>query len=142
MIRAVECVGVLAACLAACGCGAKENASAVKLPSTARQPSITSRSQRGKSTSRRLPTDHSILFRSKTESSTARPRRATAASKISAFREGKAPAGAVAMYGDKAAQMGFARENYVPAKYNTESKLTADVKTGGPNEFKFDLTSK
>lgn len=32
--------------------------------------------------------------------------------------------------------------NILPAKYNTESKLTADVKAGSANEFKFDVTSR
>jgi hypothetical protein len=30
----------------------------------------------------------------------------------------------------------------IPAKYNAESTLTAEVKKGGPNDFKFDLVSK
>jgi len=30
----------------------------------------------------------------------------------------------------------------IPAKYNAESTLTADVKKGGPNDFKFELQSK
>ncbi len=34
------------------------------------------------------------------------------------------------------------RENIIPAKYNTQSKLTAEVKADGPNEFKFEITSK
>ena len=29
----------------------------------------------------------------------------------------------------------------VPAKYNVQSELTAEVKSGGPNTFTFDLTS-
>jgi len=32
--------------------------------------------------------------------------------------------------------------NDLPAKYQFESKVTAEVKAGGPNEFKFDITSK
>jgi hypothetical protein len=34
------------------------------------------------------------------------------------------------------------QENYIPAKWNSESKLEADVTKGGPNEFTFDVTSK
>jgi hypothetical protein len=30
----------------------------------------------------------------------------------------------------------------IPAKYNAESTLTAEVKKGGPTEFKFDLVSQ
>lgn len=30
----------------------------------------------------------------------------------------------------------------IPAKYNAESTLTADVKKGGPNDFPFELQSK
>ena len=30
----------------------------------------------------------------------------------------------------------------VPTKYNAESTLKAEVKKGGPNDFKFDLQSK
>ena len=33
-------------------------------------------------------------------------------------------------------------ENFIPIKYNTDSKLTADVTKDGANEFKFDVTSK
>lgn len=32
--------------------------------------------------------------------------------------------------------------NYIPAKYNSKSKLTADVTEAGPNDFKFDVTAK
>jgi hypothetical protein len=30
----------------------------------------------------------------------------------------------------------------IPAKYNAQSKLTAEVTKGGPNQFDFDLTDK
>ncbi len=32
--------------------------------------------------------------------------------------------------------------NYLPDAYGPNSKLTADVKSGGSNDFKFELTSK
>ncbi|EAQ76918.1 hypothetical protein DSM3645_11646 [Blastopirellula marina DSM 3645] len=38
--------------------------------------------------------------------------------------------------------MGGGEVNYVPAKYNAESKLTADVSSEGLNEFRFEVTSK
>lgn len=34
------------------------------------------------------------------------------------------------------------QKNIIPACYNTESKLTANVTSSGPNEFEFKLTSK
>lgn len=34
------------------------------------------------------------------------------------------------------------RENYLPAQYNTESTLTAEVKADGENQFDFQLQSK
>lgn len=34
------------------------------------------------------------------------------------------------------------QENVLPAKYNTASKETREVKEGGPNEFDFAVTSK
>lgn len=34
------------------------------------------------------------------------------------------------------------QKNTIPARYNTESKLTANVTPNGPNEFEFKLTSK
>ena len=34
------------------------------------------------------------------------------------------------------------KTNYLPAKYNTDSTLTADVSADKPNEFNFDLASK
>ncbi|NLE39896.1 MAG: hypothetical protein GX621_17905 [Pirellulaceae bacterium] len=34
------------------------------------------------------------------------------------------------------------REQYIPAKYNVESELTADIKEGEPNRLEYDLTSK
>ena len=33
-------------------------------------------------------------------------------------------------------------EQYIPAKYNTRTELTADVKAGEDNEFTFDLKSR
>ena len=33
-------------------------------------------------------------------------------------------------------------ENFLPKKWNTESKETRDVKAGSPNEFDFAVTSK
>jgi hypothetical protein len=32
--------------------------------------------------------------------------------------------------------------NFIPSRYNVSSTLTADVTTGGTNEFKFDVTSR
>lgn len=32
--------------------------------------------------------------------------------------------------------------NKLPPQYHAQSKLTADVKSAGPNEFKFEVTSK
>jgi hypothetical protein len=46
------------------------------------------------------------------------------------------------MYGDKPPAGTASKTNTIPAKWNTESKLTAEVKTSGVNEFKFDITSK
>jgi hypothetical protein len=34
------------------------------------------------------------------------------------------------------------KENYLPEKYHTHSKLTAEITRSGPNEFKFELMSK
>ncbi|MBL9161389.1 MAG: hypothetical protein JNL18_01475 [Planctomycetaceae bacterium] len=45
--------------------------------------------------------------------------------------------------GEKNPIMGLQpREQYVPARYNSESTLRADVKAGDENAFTFDLTSK
>lgn len=38
--------------------------------------------------------------------------------------------------------MDAGEENYIPAKYNVNSKLTADVTAGGPNQFQFEVTAK
>lgn len=38
--------------------------------------------------------------------------------------------------------MGGSEVNYIPAKYNVDSKLTAEVTASGPNDFPFDITSK
>ena len=32
-------------------------------------------------------------------------------------------------------------EQFLPARYNVQSELTVEVKSGGPNEFTFELTS-
>jgi predicted small lipoprotein YifL len=32
--------------------------------------------------------------------------------------------------------------DYIPAQFNTQSTLTADVNAGGPNEFKFELDAR
>jgi hypothetical protein len=39
-------------------------------------------------------------------------------------------------------KFGGEKENYIPAEYNTASKMTADVASGGANDFKFDVKSK
>lgn len=45
--------------------------------------------------------------------------------------------------GEKNPIMGLQpREQYVPARYNSETTLRADVKAGDENAFTFDLTSK
>jgi hydrogenase maturation factor HypE len=61
---------------------------------------------------------------------------------IYSFREGMSEE-AKKMYGDKAPPgMGTSKENVIPAKWNAESKLTAEVKETGANEFKFEITAK
>lgn len=52
--------------------------------------------------------------------------------KICSFRKGKVDPGS----GD-ATQV-----NIIPARFSAESKLTAEVTTAGPNDFRFDITSK
>ncbi len=42
------------------------------------------------------------------------------------------------MTGEKVA----AREQYIPAKYNTQSELTAEIKDGQPSQLNYPLTSK
>lgn len=54
---------------------------------------------------------------------------------VRAYRPGKP-----LVMGDKTFPV--AKENYLPAKYNTQSTFTADVTAGGANDFKFDVTSK
>jgi len=54
---------------------------------------------------------------------------------IFAFREGKP-----IQMGDQ--KTGATRENYLPAKYNTESTLTENVQQGPSNRFEFKLESK
>ncbi|WP_020470667.1 hypothetical protein [Zavarzinella formosa] len=44
--------------------------------------------------------------------------------------------------GGKDTGMGVPVENYIPARYNSKTELTADVKTSGPNDFKFEMRSK
>ena len=39
-------------------------------------------------------------------------------------------------------QMVNVPQQYIPAKYNKQSQLTADVKSGEANQFKFELTSR
>lgn len=41
--------------------------------------------------------------------------------------------------GDFNGMKGEVKENLIPARYNTDSKLQATVTPEGPNEFKFDL---
>ena len=45
----------------------------------------------------------------------------------------------VEMYGDDAPE---SRINYIPPKYNEQSDLTATITESGPNEFKFEASSK
>jgi hypothetical protein len=37
---------------------------------------------------------------------------------------------------------GGEKENYIPAQFNTNSTMEADVTSGGANDFKFDVTSQ
>lgn len=55
---------------------------------------------------------------------------------IRAYRVEKAN---VEMYGDDAPD---SRINYIPAKYNDNSDLTATITDSGPNEFNFEVSSK
>ncbi|PQO35446.1 hypothetical protein [Blastopirellula marina] len=55
---------------------------------------------------------------------------------ISAIRESTPDATAVAMYGADAPTQ---RVNYIPARYNSDSKLTATVPDGGTANLKFEL---
>lgn len=55
---------------------------------------------------------------------------------IGAYREAKA---ATDMYGSDAP---ITKENYIPARYNTETKEKATVTAAGPNSFDFKVTSK
>ena len=64
---------------------------------------------------------------------------------ISAFREPKLSPEQKkikAKFGEQAKGMVPTRENFIPAKYNSKSKLSAEVKTDGANEFTFPLTSR
>lgn len=56
---------------------------------------------------------------------------------ISAIRESTPSGTAVAMYGADAPTQ---RVNYIPARYNSESTLTATVADAGSANLKFDLT--
>ena len=40
---------------------------------------------------------------------------------------------------DPKSEMGLLYEDYIPAQFNTASKLTAEVTAAGPNKFSFDL---
>jgi hypothetical protein len=53
---------------------------------------------------------------------------------VRAYRQGTP-----VMMGDQ--QFGGDKENYIPAKYNLQSTLKADVTAAGPNEFNFEVTS-
>lgn len=140
MIKQIACVGFLAVSLAMCGCGGKAG---VKKYAVAGAVTIDGQPL----------AEGEVYFRT-VESATidAVPIKAgrfqgeaQAGSRrveIVALRSVPPDPAAVAMYGDKAKELGAGRENYIPAKYNTESKLTAEVKPGGPNEFTFEVTSK
>ena len=140
MLKQIVCVGFVVVCLAMCGCGGKAG---VKKYSVAGAVTIDGQPL----------AEGEVYFRT-VESATidAVPIKAgrfqgeaQAGSRrveIVALRDVPPDPAAVAMYGDKAKELGAGRENYIPAKYNTESKLTAEVKPGGPNDFTFEITSK
>ncbi len=140
MIKQIVCVGFLVVCLAMCGCGGKAELKKYSVSGT-----VTIDGQ---------PLSEGEVYFRTVESATidAVPIKAgrfqgeaQAGSRrveIVALREVPPDPAAVAMYGDKAKELGAGRENSIPPKYNTESTLTAEVKPGGPNEFKFDVTSK
>ncbi|MCU0878257.1 MAG: hypothetical protein MUF06_10775 [Pirellulaceae bacterium] len=54
---------------------------------------------------------------------------------VRAYRQGTP-----VMMGDQ--QFGGDKENYLPAQYNLQTTLKADVSAAGPNEFNFEVTSK
>lgn len=58
--------------------------------------------------------------------------------RITAMKSVAAPAG---MAGQPGYEDGV-QQNYLPAKYNTESEETREVKDGGPNEFDFTVKLK
>lgn len=55
---------------------------------------------------------------------------------IFSYREGGQ---VVEMGGEK---FGGGKENFIPAKYNVESKLMANVQASGANDYKFEVTSE
>ena len=59
---------------------------------------------------------------------------------INAYKEGKAPAAAPGGYAPEGG--GSNKINYIPEKYNANTTLSEEVTAAGPNNFKFDLTSK
>lgn len=61
----------------------------------------------------------------------------TAKVEVYSYRQGKIPD----MYKDTKDKSQFV-ENVVASTYNSESKLTADIKSGGLNDFKFSAKSK
>lgn len=54
---------------------------------------------------------------------------------VRAYRQGQP-----VMMGDQ--QFGGDKENYLPAKYNLQTTLKADVTAAGPNEFNYEVTSQ
>lgn len=81
-----------------------------------------------------LPGQVPDTFQVKGGSFTGKAKVGKAKVEIRAYRPGKPNP----MYKDKEPSP----ENYLPAKYNTESTLAADVSAGGANDFKFEVKSR
>jgi hypothetical protein len=61
---------------------------------------------------------------------------------IRAYRDASVDPAAAAMYKGEAVPGASTKENYLPARFNSESTLTAEVTASGLNPSKFDVTSK
>jgi hypothetical protein len=61
---------------------------------------------------------------------------------IRAYRQVQAVAAGGMYKGEEVPGGGSSKENYLPARFNSESELTAEVTASGPNKFSFPVTSK
>ena len=133
MIRQMWCCYLLLVCLVSCGCGRSVAEKKYPLSGTVTLDGEPLAEAEIYLLTKETGDVDSVSVRNGTFEGEAKPGNRRV--EIRAYREGEPVA---PMPG---AEPEPSRVNYIPARYNAESTLTAEVTPEGPNQFTFELTS-